>query len=207
MTRVVKKPEERRLELVRAARQLFQTKDFEQATMQDLMASVGIAKGTIYHYFKSKNELLEAVVEDMVSERLQKMEKSLAAADGNALDKFQILVEGARLADEQPEVLKHLHKPGNEAMHTRLLAAAIQQQAPLYAQLIQEGCDQGIFRSQHPLECAEFILAAFQFLTDVGIGAWTEEDLSRRADALPILIEQLLQAPSGSFDFLKEALP
>lgn len=206
MGRIVKKPEERRLEIVRAARHLFQTKDYEHATMQDLMKKIGIAKGTIYHYFKSKRDLLEAVVDDMVDENLGAMQKVVVTHKGNALQKIQKLAETGNIAAEESTVLGHLHKPGNEAIHVKLLAAALSKQAPLYAQLIQEGCDEGIFHTDNPLECAEFILSGVQFLTDAGLYPWKEEDLLRRAHAFPKLIEQQLQAPSGSFNFMTQSI-
>ena len=206
MARVVKKPEERRQEIVKAARSLFKTKEYDQATMQDVMESVGIAKGTIYHYFKSKKELLEAVIDDMVAESLTTMQRVVDGIKGNALQKIQALTERGNIAAEQPAILDHLHKPGNEAMHVRVLAATLAKQAPLYAQLIQQGCDEGLFHTDNPLECAEFILAGVQFLTDVGIYPWTEEGLSRRARAFPKLIEQQLKAPSGSFDFMIQSI-
>lgn len=202
MARIVKKPEERRAEIVKAARSLFQTKEYEQTTMQDVMESVGIAKGTIYHYFKSKQELLEAVIEDMVEESLRVMQRAADATQGNALQKIQKLTESGNIAAEQPALLGHLHKPGNEAMHVRLLAATLTKQAELYAQLIQQGCAEGLFQTDTPLECAEFILSAVQFLTDRGIYPWTEEEIARRARAFPKLIEQQLKAPAGSFDFM-----
>ena len=59
MARIVKKPEERRQEIIEAARELFQAKDYEKTTMRDVMDKLGIAKGTIYHYFRSKEDLLE----------------------------------------------------------------------------------------------------------------------------------------------------
>ena len=88
-------------------------------------------------------------------------------------------------------------------MHSRLFAATLMKQAPLYAEIIQQGCDEGVFKTGAPLECAEFILSAIQFLTDMGIYPWTEEDLRRRTQAFPTLIEQMLQAPPGSFQFLR----
>ncbi|MCB1111186.1 MAG: TetR/AcrR family transcriptional regulator [Chlamydiales bacterium] len=205
MARIVKKPEERRQEIVKAARHLFQTKEYDQATMKDVMESVGIAKGTIYHYFKSKKELLEAVIDDMVTESLDAMQRVVDGAEGNALQKIQSLTERGNIAAEEPAILDHLHQPGNEAMHVRLLAATLAKQAPLYAQLIQQGCDEGLFHTDCPLESAEFVLAAVQFLTDVGIYPWTEKELIRRARAFPKLIEQQLKAPPGSFDFMVQS--
>jgi len=68
-----------------------------------------------------------------------------------------------------------------------------------------EGCDAGVFKTEHPLECAEFFIAAAQFLTDVGFYPWDEEQLQRRMAAFPLLIETLLGATKGSFDFLKNS--
>lgn len=201
MTRIVKKPFERKAEIVKAARHLIQTKEYEKMTMKDVMSYLEIAKGTIYHYFKSKEELLEAVVENIVSEHFEHMQTLMQKTKGTALQKLQILVQkGKDVAD--PPVLQQLHKKGNEAMHIRLLAVTLTQQAPLYATLIQQGCDEGIFKTDKPLECAEFILSAVQFLTDIGIYPWTKEDLVRRTEAFPNLIEQLLGAKPGSFSFL-----
>ena len=202
MVRIVKKPEERREEIITAARELFQTQEYEKTTMRDVKEKLGIAKGTIYYYFKSKEELLEAVVETIVEEDIAFQQELLEKSSGNALDKLRILITSNNLSDSQEEILDHLHRPGNSGMHTRQLAVTITKLAPLYGQLMQEGCEEGLFQTEHPLECAEFILAAVQFLTDVGIYPWAEEDLLRRAMAIPALIEAQLKAPPGSFSLL-----
>ncbi|OJU80683.1 MAG: hypothetical protein BGO10_02585 [Chlamydia sp. 32-24] len=201
MKRIIKNPAERRAEIVRTARDLFLTKDYDRTTMQDFMNHLGIAKGTIYHYFKSKEELLEAVVEDIVNQHIEEMNILIQKTTGNALQKLQALIEAGNKV-EAPLVLEKLHERGNEAMHTRILVATLMKQAPLYAKLIQQGCEEGLFETNYPLECAEFILSGIQFLTDLGISPWTEEDLMRRIKAFPKLIEQLLQAPSNSFQFM-----
>ncbi|HEY2811068.1 MAG TPA: TetR/AcrR family transcriptional regulator [Rhabdochlamydiaceae bacterium] len=200
--RVVKKFAERKADIIKAARRLFQTKDYDKTTMQDVIDAIGIAKGTIYHYFKSKEDLLEAVIENIVAQNIEKLHTLLTKTQGNALQKIKLLVNAGNMAQDNKKILKYLHKPGNDVMHTRLLAAILVKQAPLYATLIQQGCKEGIFKTQSPLECAEFILSAVQFLTDVGIYPWTQEELKRRAHAFPKLIEQILQAPKGSFQFL-----
>jgi AcrR family transcriptional regulator len=202
MVRIVKKSAERRSEIVQAARRLFLTKEYEKASMQDIMDSLRIAKGTIYHYFKSKEALLEAVIEDIVEESIGKMQTIIKESQGNALEKIQMLVKAGNMAADNNAILEHLHRRGNDAMHIRLLAATLVKQAPLYGKLIQQGCNEGIFQTDTPLECAEFILSAFQFLTDMGIYPWTQEDLLRRVQAFPKIIEQLLKAPPGSFQFL-----
>lgn len=166
------------------------------------MRHLNIAKGTIYHYFKSKDELLEAVVEQIVHEETDAKKALLDATSGSAMERLHALIGRASLASQNEEILDELHKSGNAAMHMRLLAAAVLKEAELYAMVIREGVAEGIFQTDHPLECAEFILSGIQFLTDTGISPWTEEQLQRRALAFPALVEALLKAPSGSFQFL-----
>lgn len=206
MTRIVKKPTERRSDIINAARYLFRTKNYDKTSMQDVMAYLGIAKGTIYHYFDSKEALLEAVVESIVSTNVEHMEKLIQASTGTALEKIKMLVEAGDISSENEKIFDGLHQRSNDVMHVRLLAATLTKQAPLYAQLIQQGCDEDVFQTQAPLECAEFMLAGIQFLTDIGIYPWTHEDLMRRAQAFPLLIEQLLKAPAGSFQFIVERI-
>lgn len=202
MVRITKTPKDRKLELIDTARRLFQIKGYDKVTMQDVMDSLDIAKGTIYHYFKSKEELFEAVVENIVDTNSERMQILMQETTGTALDKIQVLVAAGNISLENEKILHVLHKRSNDAMHTRLLAVALIKQAPLYEKLIQQGCDEGIFQTKNPLECAELVLAGVQFLTDVGIYPWSQEDLHRRAKAFPSLIEQLLQAPPGSFQFM-----
>lgn len=192
----------RREEILKVARNLFLTKDYEKTTMVDIMDALKIAKGTIYHYFKSKEALFEAVIEDIVEENIKHMRALVNNATKNALEKIQLLVNAGNISQENEKIVEQLHKPVNDALHSRLLAATLMKQAPLYAEIIQQGCDEGIFKTEVPLECAEFILSAIQFLTDKGIYPWKKEDLKRRTQAFPTLIEQMLQAPPGSFTLM-----
>ena len=98
MTRIVKKPDERRKEIIQAARELFQEKDYAKMTMQDLMKKLNIAKGTIYHYFSSKEDLLESVVEDLMDEELKRKKrllKSRQCSKLNALEAERGKIESA----------------------------------------------------------------------------------------------------------------
>jgi len=202
----MKKPVNRKEDILKVARNLFLTKDYDKTTMADIMDALEIAKGTIYHHFKSKEALFEAVIEDIIEKNVKQMAALIKNSPKNALEKFQLLMDTGNISKEHERIIEEVHKPANDALHSRLLAAALMKQAPLYAEIIQQGCDEGVFKTRAPLECAEFILSAVQFLTDMGIYPWTEKDLERRIQAFPTLIEQLLEAPPKSFQFLKRKL-
>lgn len=201
--RVVKKPEVRRADIVGAARGLFGANGFEGTAMHDIMRELNVAKGTIYHYFKSKEELLEAVINDIADESTERMRRIVDETTGDALTKIRALVSAGRVADDNQDLMRQLHHSANAGMHARLLAVVLQRQALLYAKLFQQGHDEGLFQLETPpLETAEFILTSIQFLTDEGIFPWTGETLLRRAQAFPSLVEKQLGARPGSFDFL-----
>ncbi|MCG6931674.1 MAG: TetR/AcrR family transcriptional regulator [Desulfofustis sp.] len=205
MVRVVKKPDERRADIIAAAGQLFLSKGYDSATMKDVMDHLHIAKGTIYHYFKSKEELLEAVITSVAEAELLRRKALVDSIDGSALERLeQLIAAGADRSreDDHEALLEDLHKPANAGMHIRLLAKVVTMQAPIYAALFEQGCEEGIFTVARPLECAEFLLSGIQFLTDMGIYGWTPEQLERRWQAFPQLIESQLKAPQGSFSFL-----
>lgn len=204
MARIVKKAEERRREIISASRDLFLEKGYENTSLQDIMTKLQIAKGTTYHYFKSKEELLEAVIGDMVNEYIAGLEKALNGVQGNALNKIQILFSAGKVDQNQPKTIENLHRRDNIEMHVRLLALTLTRLAPLYARVISQGCEEGLFKTEHPLECAEMMLAGIQFITDIGCYPWSQEELERRTRAIPVLIENQLQAPKDAFNFLND---
>ncbi len=202
MVRITKRPEERRQEIVIAARRLFEAEGYDKVTMQRIVEEVGIAKGTVFYYFESKEELLKAVVEYIIEEDSTRKRLLIEKTGGNALDKIRAVMQLDSMALKYPTILESLHNVENSAMHTQLLAVMINNEAHLYETLIAQGCDEGIFQTDHPLECAEFIISGIQFLTDQGIYPWSESDLMRRVRAFPLLVEAILKAKPGSFQFM-----
>ena len=61
--RVVKEAEERKNEILDAAEELFAAKGYEHTSTGDILGRVGIARGTLYYHFKSKEDILDALIE------------------------------------------------------------------------------------------------------------------------------------------------
>ena len=159
-----------------------------------------------YHYFKSKMELLESVVHDMVDEYVIGVHQVLDKQYENAIEKLGALSRPNVANGKFAKIIASIHRPGNSEMHTRLLAVTIIKLAPLFGRVIEQGCQEGLFQTQHSLECAELLLADIQFMTDQGIYPWDEEDLVRRSGAIPEFIESILRAPKNSFCFLLDGV-
>jgi AcrR family transcriptional regulator len=83
--------ERRQDELVHQAAREFARRGYDQTTMQDLAASMGLATGALYHYFGSKEELLAAIC-DQLMEPLLGRARELMATGGDGEDRLRQLV-------------------------------------------------------------------------------------------------------------------
>ena len=80
MVRVVKTHQERKNELLDTAQMLFYKNGYESTSVADVIDAVNIAKGTFYHYFKSKRELLDQIIARVAQNIDDIIDKVLAEA-------------------------------------------------------------------------------------------------------------------------------
>ena len=80
--KTVKDGKERRQELLETARRLFITKGYEKTSVNDILKEVGIAKGTFYYYFSSKEDMLEAMILEVVMEGVERAKAILKQERG-----------------------------------------------------------------------------------------------------------------------------
>lgn len=71
-------PESARGKLLQTAAHLFRSKGYERTTVRDLAGAVGIQSGSIFHHFKSKDEILKAVMEETILYNTALMRSALA---------------------------------------------------------------------------------------------------------------------------------
>lgn len=85
-----------------AALEIFSARGFSAARLDDVAQAAGVAKGTIYLYFRSKEELFESIISHTIGAKLTEVEAALAA-DLSAPDLLRLLL--AKFADsiEDPE--------------------------------------------------------------------------------------------------------
>ena len=61
--RIVKEAIERKMEILDAAEELFSRKGFDNTSTNDILDKVKIARGTLYYHFKSKEDIMDALIE------------------------------------------------------------------------------------------------------------------------------------------------
>jgi AcrR family transcriptional regulator len=98
--------DKRRAELIDAALRLFAERGFRGTTIADIAAATGTAHGLVYHYFQSKDELLEAILDRYSF--LQQLRTLLAVSPDRpaAAVLTEVAVGFSRLLDVRPELLR-----------------------------------------------------------------------------------------------------
>jgi len=211
MARIVKEPEVRRSEILDVAQRFFYRKGYEQTSVQDVITEIGIAKGTFYHYFSSKLDLLDAVIERMIEQTLQSLQPLVEDEQLSALEKFERFF--SNLADWKVEnkaffldFVHVWHKDENAILRHKVRAASVKSAIPLLTQIIEQGIAEGTFATEYPADIAEIILQIGQPLSDtltkIILNETHHDDtlaiIERKIVVYHYAIERVLNAPAGS---------
>ena len=151
MKRVIKAPDIRKQEIIQVAKTLFESHGYEQTSVEAIIRTIGIAKGTFYYYFKSKKDILVALVEWLTLELVAFFQSIIDRHDLSAIEKLQIMLTSPEKQEKTvPVVMTALHKPENRQLQEQLNIKTIQMIAPLIAQVIESGIQEGVFPYAKP---------------------------------------------------------
>lgn len=198
--RVVKEYDERRKEILDVAEKLFYTKGYEKSTINDILKEVGIAKGTFYYYFKSKEEVMDEVIFKYTNIIIMRIGEILNKCDLEPEDKLLMAFMSMNISNEiDTSVLEEMHKSENALMHQRTLTQSIKCIYPLIVKIIEEGIKKGVWKCKYPLEYIQIFMTAALTLTDEGILKMEEEAQVNIMLALVSVLEKMLEVKEGSF--------
>ncbi len=166
MARIVNKEEYdlRRNKILDAAQRLVYTKGYEQMSIQDILAEVQISKGAFYHYFISKQDLMEGMIERMAAQGLALM---VPIAEDDRLDATQKLLRlfdfAARWKSARKDVLMTLVKvwyaDDNALLRQKSQEALLPRITPLITRIIRQGNDEGLFHTAFPEQTCEIVFS------------------------------------------------
>lgn len=197
--RIVKEAEERKNEILDAAERLFGTKGYDHTSTGDILNEIGIARGTLYYHFKSKEEILDAMIERMTGRLIEKAKMIAAKKEIPVLQRLTVMICALNVNDAGigRELLEQVHKPQNALMHRKMeksLSAGIN---PLLTELVKEGIAQGICQTEYPEGAVEMTFLYASTVFD-DLVEHSEEEKKRKIAAFIYHLERLLNMEQGS---------
>lgn len=175
------------------AQRLIVTKGYEQMSIQDVLDALEASRGALYHYFDSKQALLDGVVERFADEALETINPILADSELPALTKLErVLGRIARFKAEQKElvlaILEVWNSDGNALVRERLRQLTAKRMMPILTLVIRQGVEEGLITASDPEETARVILFLMQGYQELA----SEHFLGRQAGT--ISYEQVLKS-------------
>jgi AcrR family transcriptional regulator len=205
LTRITKKPDIRRNEILDSAQELFNSKGYEKTSINDIANETGVAKGTIYHYFKTKEEIFDAIVERYFNGIINAAKKIVEDKSIDTMNKIeQMMFAEYNLDMGNMELFKQLHTWTNLEMNQKSFIYMIKFYSPILAEVIKQGIEDGLFSTDYPLEGVRLIMTEYRMLFDKAHFEWNKEEAVNMAKAHQDIIECSLRAKKGSFQFITD---
>ncbi len=205
--RILKEPEERKNEILDAAQELFAQKGFDGTSTSDILDNVGIARGTLYYHFKSKEDIMNALIQRYNTQILTATKKISEDKSTPILERIIGIVAAINVSGgEGQEIIEHIHKPQNALMHNKIQDAIVNSITPILADLVREGNEQGIFDTPFPYESMEMVIIYLTTICERNKVQLIIEKQKEHINALAFNIERLFGAEKGSFRHVVEAV-
>ncbi len=187
------------------AMQLFLQKGYEHTTIQDIVDALGnLSKGAIYHHFKSKEDIMEAVIFRMDDLHCQPYNDVMEDQSLNGLQKLKKLFTTSLNHPEQEATIKAApNLLRNPKFFVAQFHMTLKEIAPKYVeQVIRQGVADGSIQTEYPKEMAEVIM----LLANIWISPWvsdmSKEDMTNKllflkqltdVMGVPVLDESMLE--------------
>jgi AcrR family transcriptional regulator len=161
----------RREEFIDVAQRLIQTKGYEQMSIGDVLAELNSSRGAFYHYFDSRQALLEAVVDRTAQTIAATLSAAVDLPGLTAPDKLRRYFgapAGWKLSrrDLLLAMLRVWQSDDNAIVRQKTRAKIVDYNSPALARIIDHGVRDGAFTAAYPAQCARVILALVQDLND-----------------------------------------
>jgi len=155
MPRIIKHPDVRRSEFLDQAQELFIVRGYDNTSLNDVIAELGASKGAFYHYFPSKEALLEALATRIAQQALAQTQSVVNEPGLDPLARLNALLTASRqfkldMADQGWAIFAALFRPENQILYQRIAAAWEARFRPVLTKLIAEGVKERVFNTFDP---------------------------------------------------------
>ena len=183
------------------AQELFMEQGFDQTSISQILEATQIARGTLYYYFSSKEEIMDAIIERTIERAFT---ASQAFADNRELTIIERLA-GSMAAlnlnhQEGEEVLLHLNQPHNARLPEKTNHILLERAPQILLPIIQDGIAAGDMKTDYPYESLEMILTYSLQAFGSSFQALPPEKQQQKLQAFLYLLETLFHSRQGYFN-------
>lgn len=189
-----------------ALQKLLENQNIQKISVSDIAQTAGIAKGSIYYYFPSKDAIVEALVERSYAASIETAKQLAKQTTIPPFTRMALIFQACR--NSSSEFLKQNKAATNSSiqeqtlLHHKYLRYIIMELKPVLTEIIRQGIDNGEISFEHPDSLAEIVLLVLTVKIDNTLIPSTREEIEQIILDLIVLLEKGTDNPKGSLNFL-----
>jgi AcrR family transcriptional regulator len=200
-----------------AAQALIMSRGYDRFSVQDILNAAGASKGAFYHYFDSKESLLDAIVDRMADQAMARIQPLLDDEHLTAPQKLQAVFGGiAEFKSQRRDLIVGFMRvwssDDNAIVRERLRGLVAKRQLFLLEAIVRQGIAEGSFTTRVPDDLPRVLVGFMSGMSELAMELWTRrqeetitlEEVKRTFDAYLEAFERIVGTRPGTLRFLDE---
>ncbi|GAA0338674.1 TetR/AcrR family transcriptional regulator [Oceanobacillus sp. FSL W7-1293] len=194
-----KNAEERKNEILDVAEALFNEQGYDRTSTKDILKSIGIARGTLYHHFESKEAIMDGIIDRYNKKVIEAAQSIVGRKEVPVIERLLMAITSLNVSGTiSKELMTQIHKPQNALMHQKIQKVLITEITPIFTSIIQDGLEENLFHTDYPYESVEMLLVYASTVFDDGSIELSKEEQLQRMTAFAFNAERLLGTKQGA---------
>lgn len=198
----------KRDQILDAFRDLLESADIQHISVNEIAKKAGIGKGSIYYYFSSKDEILNALIKRTYADVLEMAKELVYQTDLSIYVRLAKITNACIVATRdflmRSEVVKDKMSTSERLydsayIHQQFMKHSIVDFKDIYTEIIQQEIDRGTVQFESAAQIAEIVLIVFTVKIDNTLSPSSDEETAKTLQTLITLLERGTGNEDGAF--------
>ena len=178
----------------------------QSISVSDVAQTAGIAKGSIYYYFSSKNDIIDAVIERSYSRVLDAGKELAASSHMDAFKKMELIyhacLDSSTELRRQEAIGTFNEQQESAFIHQKFARIIITRLKPILTDIIRQGMEEGTIHCEYPEETAQIVLTVLTITLDNNLIPADQDQIGRILTAFTQMQEKSMDIPAHTLEFV-----
>ena len=196
----------KREQILDAMQELMGSSNAQAISVSDIAQKAGIGKGSIYYYFSSKNDIIDAVIERSYSRVLDAGKELAASSHMDAFKKMELIyhacLDSSTELRRQEAIGTFNEQQESAFIHQKFARIIITRLKPILTDIIRQGMEEGTIHCEYPEETAQIVLTVLTITLDNNLIPADQDQIGRILTAFTQTQEKSMDIPAHTLEFV-----
>ena len=196
----------KREQILDAMQELMGSSNAQAISVSDIAQKAGIGKGSIYYYFSSKNDIIDAVIERSYSRVLDAGNELASSSHMDAFKKMELIyhacLDSSTELRRQEAIGTFNEQQESAFIHQKFARIIITRLKPILTDIIRQGMEEGTIHCEYPEETAQIVLTVLTITLDNNLIPADQDQIGRILTAFTQMQEKSMDIPAHTLEFV-----